>query len=187
MKVFYTASFFGKDKYQHQYDLVKRTLESFSIELIGTEVGNYKDLLPQRLKSKLTSDQKLLHYEAIRYGISASEAVVIECSREDFQLGHEASLAIQSKKPVLCLSIHEDISKRVRHEYLFGSKYDEKNIGGTVQDFLAKVREMSKAERFNMFLYKHQLSYIKAAAEREGLNMSEYVRKLINEDKQMRS
>jgi hypothetical protein len=65
MIVFYTASFFGKNKYQKYYDLVSETLKKFDITLVGTEIGNYKELLSERTKTRLSNDPKLLHYEAI--------------------------------------------------------------------------------------------------------------------------
>jgi hypothetical protein len=37
MKVFFTASYFGKEKYQSQYDLVRKNLEKSGIELLSPE------------------------------------------------------------------------------------------------------------------------------------------------------
>ena len=186
MTVFYTVSFFGKKKYQKQYDLVGKTLEEFGVKVIGTEKGNYKDLVNKETRDRLKNNEKLLHYETIRQGIHIAEAVILEVSNEDFQIGHEASLAILTKKPVLCLSIHEDISKRVINDYLFGAKYTEKNIKRVIQDFLVRVRQMSLSKRFNLFLYPNQTEYLEKASKRAGMNMSEYMRRLISLDRRGR-
>ena len=186
MTIFYTASFFGKKKYQKQYDLVGKAIEQFGVKVISTEKVDYKQALDEKMREKLKDEPKLLHYEAIRQGIRMAEAVIIEVSNEDFQIGHEASLAIMEKKPVLCLSIHEDISKRVINDYLFGAKYSEGNIKKIIQDFLAKVRQMTLSKRFNMWLYPHQIEYLEKVAKRQGMNMSEYIRKLISLDKRER-
>lgn len=185
MIIFYTASYFGKKKYQREYDLVATTLQKFEIDLIGTEVGNYQDLLSERAKASLGDNPKRLHYEAVRQGVRQADAVVIECSQEDFQIGHEATLAMEERKPVLCLSVHEDLSERVFGEYLFGSQYTEMSLEGIIQDFLSNARELSLTTRFNMFLYPHQREYLQLASKKQGVNMSEYVRKLINRDKRM--
>ncbi|KKR30357.1 hypothetical protein A2715_00940 [Candidatus Woesebacteria bacterium RIFCSPHIGHO2_01_FULL_39_32] len=185
MIIFYTASFFGKKKYQKYYDLVLSTLKGFDITLIGTEIGNYKDLLSDRVRLKLSDNPKLLHYEAIRQGIHQADAIVVEVSNEDFQVGHEAMFAISEKKPVLVLSINEDLSKRIFNDYFFGAKYTKTTIRPIIQDFLAKVRQLTLTKRFNMFLYPHQVDYLKKAAKKEGINMSEYIRKLINIDKRL--
>lgn len=186
MNVFYTASYFGKKQYQAEYDLVLRTLEAFGVSLLGTEVGNYQELLDDKTRERLQNQPELLHYEAIRQGIHRADAVVIECSYEDFQLGHEATLSLIEKKPVLCLSVHEDLSQRIFHPYFFGARYGQKTIRREVQNFLARVRDLTLTKRFNMFLYPHQVVYLQEAAKREGVNMSEYVRKLINTDKQLK-
>lgn len=187
MVIFYTASYFGKKKYQEYYDLVINTLKEFDISLIATETGNYKDLLSERVRLKLSDNPKLLHYEAIRQGIHQADAIVLEVSNEDFQVGQEAMFAISEKKPVLALSVNEDLSKRIFNDYFFGAQYTKTTIKPIIQDFLSKVRQLTLTKRFNMFLYPHQIEYLKKASKKEGVNVSEYIRKLINIDKRLSS
>ena len=87
------------------------------------------------------------------------------------------------KKPVLVLSIHEDFSKKIHNDYFMGAKYDAKNIKGIIQDFLARARELTLSKRFNMFLYPSQIEYLERASKTSGMNMSEYIRHLINLDR----
>ena len=183
MVIFYTASWFGKTKYQKEYDLVRQTIKQFEVKLIGTEEGNYQHVLDEPTREKLKDNPKLLHYEAIRQGIHLAEAVIIEVSNEDFQLGHEASLTISEKKPVLCLSVNEDLSKRIYNDFFFAAKYSRANIRKVIQDFLAKAKALSLTRRFNLFLYPHQADYLAKVSKREGMNQSEYLRHLINLDK----
>lgn len=183
MKIFYTSSYYGKKKFQKEYDLVRETLKEFNIELISPEEGNYLDVIDPVTRKRLEGNHNLLHYEAIRQGIHLADAVVIEVSYEDIQLGHEITLALNEKKPILALSISEDFSKKIIHDYLFGAKYTGKTIKATIQDFLAKVREMSVSKRFNMFLYPSQVDYVEKVAKKHGMNMSEYIRHLINLDR----
>ena len=182
LKIFYTASYFGKEKYQAYYDLIREALSEMSVTVVSPEVGNYLLVLPEEVKARL-KDPKAIHYEAIKRGIALSDAVIIEVSQEDFQLGHEATLAIMEKKPVLCLSLYEDFSKKIKHDFFFASQYKKVTIRSTIQDFLAKVREMSLARRFNMFLYPQQVEYLAQTSKQQGLNMSEYMRLLINRDR----
>lgn len=118
MKIFYTTSFYGKDQYQPQYELVLDALEKTGAEVISPEKGNYKQLLTKSLLKKLKNENQI-HYEAIKRGIMASDAVVIEVSFQDIQIGYEAALAVQNKKPVLCLSVHEDFSRKINHPLFF--------------------------------------------------------------------
>ncbi len=182
MKIFFTASFYGKKKYQRYYDLVLGKVEESDVEVIGTEKGNYMDLIPKGLSNKKMTT-KALHYEAIKRGILWADAVIIENSYEDFQLGHEATLAIQTKKHVLCVSLNEDFSEKIKNKYFHGAKYNEYNISEVIEDFLKKVKGERYSERFNCFLSKRQLDHLRRKAEKEGVNVSEYLRGMIDNDK----
>ncbi|MFH1533614.1 MAG: hypothetical protein ABID64_01655 [Nitrospirota bacterium] len=182
MVLFYTCSYYGKQKYQKWYDLVRKTIKEFPIELLSPEEGNYQSVLNEETKKHIT-DPKVLHYEAIRQGIHQAEVMIVEVSHEDIQLGHEITLALSEKKPVLCLSIHEDYSKKIHHDYFVGAKYNEHNIKSIIQNFLARARELTLSKRFNMFLYPSQIEYVEKIGKQTGMNMSEYIRHLINLDK----
>lgn len=186
MTIFFTASHRGEDKYKQHYKTIIKTVESFpSVTLISPHQGGlYQQLREEEARAKGITDPKLMEYEAIRQGVHLAEAVIMEVSHESFQIGHETTLALMDKKPVLCLSLHEDFSTRIRHDYFFGKKYTERSLKGTIQDFLAHVRDLSLSKRFNLFLYPHQVEHLQTMSKKSGVNMSEYLRKLINLDKQ---
>jgi hypothetical protein len=179
LKIFFTASYYGKKKYQRYYDLVLKKLEECNTEVMGTEKGDYAKLVGKKGE---IFDDKHLHYDAIKKGIVWADAVVVEMSQEDFQLGHEATLAIQSKKHVLCMSTNEDFSKKIFNKYFHGARYNEFNAGKVIKEFLSKVKGEKLSERFNMFLSKRQVEYLKKVAEEKEIGKSEYLRKLISED-----
>ncbi len=184
MKVFYTASFYGKKKYQKYYDLVLAAIEKNKVELIATEKGNYKQILSETDKAKLPTD-RLIHYEAIRKGILWADAVVIEISNEDFQLGHEATLAIQAKKPVLCLSIHENFSEKINNRYFFAAKYNEDTVDEIIETFIKRAQKNILSQRFNLFLSPSQIQYLEKNATERKMNKSEYLRALIDKDQKI--
>jgi hypothetical protein len=115
----------------------------------------------------------------VKRGIQTADAVIIEISSQDFQLGHEATLAIQSKKPVLCLSIHEDMSEKIKNKYFHGAKYSELNVNEIISEFVKKSSKRNLTERFNMFLSPAQSVFLDKQAKDRGINKSEYVRELI--------
>jgi len=182
MRIFYTASFYGKGKYQKDYDLVLNSLNSTNSEIISPEKGNYLEILNKEELTKL-KDKAKIHYSAIRKGIQWSQGVVIEMSQEDFQLGHEATLAIQTRKHVLCLSVHEDFSKKIISPYFHGAKYNQYNIEEIIEEFLETVKDEALNERFNLFLNSKQISHIKTSSNKIGVNKSEYLRMLIDNDR----
>lgn len=181
MRVFFTASYTGKEKYQNEFDLVRNAIKKTGVELLSPEEGNYLSLLKDKDFNKLKSKQKI-HYEAIKRGIQWAQAVIIEISHEDFQLGHETTLAIQAKKPVLCLSIHKDFSGKITNPYFHGAKYNEYNIEEIIDNFIKNSEKEALSERFNLFLSPRQVVYLEGVSKRSGMNMSEYVRMLIDRD-----
>ncbi len=182
MKVFYTCSVHGKNDYQNYYDLVLKTIEAHCDDIISPELGNYIKVLPEREKAKL-KDLHRIHYQAIRKGIEMSDIVIMEISKTGFQLGHEASLAIQNKKPVLCLSIYEDMSLKIDSPYFFGAKYNSDNIDEIISEFVRRFSKNVLNNRFNMFLSSSQLMYINEKAKSKKLSNSAYIRWLIDKDR----
>lgn len=182
MKIFYTCSYLGKKEYQKYYDMVLRAIEATGVDVISPEKGNYKDVLDPVLKKKL-KDEKIIHSEAVRKGILIADAVIIEASHESFQLGYEAAFAVENKKYLLCLSINENFSEKMKYRYLAGAKYNEYNIEELVENFINFVKKEQLSERFNLFFSPSQLSYIEKKAKEEKINMSEYIRKLIDEER----
>lgn len=184
MKVFYTASYYGKEKYQKYYDSILAFLETKGLQIISPEKGNYRKLLPKSLQSRINNlgkiENKEIHYEAIRRGIAWADVVIIEVSHEDFQLGHEATLAIQNKKPVLCLSVNEDFSEKIKSRYFYGSKYGIESVDWIIDDFLKKVYKDRLSERLNFFLSSVQLKKLEQYALNMQVTVSEALRELID-------
>lgn len=179
MKVFLASSFFGKSKYKEAYLALLHTIESTNQQFLSTDKGDYITKLKLQDIAG-TKSKKNLHYEAVKRGISWADVVIIEASHEDFQLGLEVNSALSSKKPVLCLSIHEDFSKKITNPYFFASKYNEKNLEKIVTDFINRFSSQKLDHRFNLFLSSRQLTGIEKEAQKLNMNNSEYVRMLID-------
>ncbi|HVX92903.1 MAG TPA: hypothetical protein VHA74_02190 [Candidatus Dojkabacteria bacterium] len=182
MKIFFTASFYGKKQYQKQYDLVLKTIQKYEKDIISPELGNYLKVLNDKQKLKL-KNLRTIHYHAIRKDISQADVVIIEISYQDFQLGHEATLAIQSKKPVLCLSIHEDMSEKVKDPLFKGAKYNHSNLDSIIKKFLKDAQKSILNQRFNLFLSPAQEEYLNKVSKEKKLTKSAYIRSLIDQDR----
>lgn len=181
MKLFWTASYSGKQKYQSDYDLVSKAIDRIGgLEVISPEKGNYQSLVPPRIKQSLESEPAKLHYEAIRRGILWADVVIIEISEEDFQLGHEATLAIQSKKHVLCISTHEDFSSKINNRYFHASIYNKMTIDEIIENFLSLAQKELLSHRFNLFLTSAQIQFLKSKGLESGDGASSYLRSLID-------
>ncbi len=182
MTIFYTAAFHGKQTYQKQYDMVLKAIKQTGAKIISPEIGNYLDVLNTAQKKNL-KDERLLHYEAIRKGILLADGVIIEASFESFQLGAEAAFALENSKHLLCLSVNENFSDKMKRRYLRGAQYNEHNIEEIVEEFVKMVEMEHFSERFNCFLSPIQIAHIKRKAKLRKMNTSEYVRQLIDDDR----
>lgn len=182
VKVFFTASYFGKQMYQQKYNWVVNATKRNKVELISPEIGNYLDVLNQGEKDAFGEDKKAMHHEAIRRGILWADLVIIETSDENFQVGYEATMAMTMKKPVLALSIHEDFGLKIKHKYFQGAKYNGFNIDEIVTNFINKHSKDEYNNRFNLFLSKKQIEMVEKMSEKLGINKSEYIRSLIDDD-----
>lgn len=181
MKLFWTASYSGKAQYQKYYDLVSLAIDRLpNLEVISPEKDNYLEPIPPTIRQRLASRPQHLHYEAIRRGILWADAVIIEVSQEDFQLGHEATLAIQAKKHVLCLSTHEDFSHKIDNHYFHAAKYNKSTIEEQIEKFLSLTQKDLLSRRFNLFLTSSQEQFLKSKGQESGLGASNYLRSLID-------
>jgi len=162
--------------------MVLGAIEATGAHVISPEKGNYLETLTSVVKSKL-KDEKELHYEAIRKGILLADGVIIEASHEDFQLGTEAAFAVDNKKHILCLSINENFSEKMKKRYFKGAKYNEFNVEEIVDNFVQMVAQNHYSERFNCFLSPSQIHYLKRKSKANNMNSSEYIRKLIDDDR----
>lgn len=182
MTIFFTASFDGKKYYQKQYDFIVKAIQKTDVELISPELKNYQQSLrPSEIKK--FKDPKILHYEAIRRSIELADAVIIDVTYSNTHIGYEIALAAANKKYVLCLSLDEDFSEKINNRYVLGAKYTELTIDETIEDFVAKISKNILTERFNCFLSPAQILHVQSRSLSENINMSEYIRELIDRDR----
>ena len=169
MKIFFTSSFEGKKHYQKNIDKIIEIIESTGAVVISPEkTREYQDAFRNENLKKL-GDKEKIHYEFIRQGIANSDAVIIEASHEDFQIGHEATLAIIYKKPVLCLSTNKDFGQLIRHEEFKGVKYKIIDLNKILLDFLRNVSKRISSERNKEFVYSKQITYPKIKIEKHNV------------------
>lgn len=149
MKIFFTSPYDGKKVYQPYIDRILKTIESAGATVVSPEKSrDYFDTFRDENVKKL-GDAHRIHYEFIRQGIANADAVIIEASFEDFRVGHEATLAIIYKKPVLCLSQKKDYGDLIRHEAFQGALYTDNNLESLVLAFLKGVSGKIRSKRNN--------------------------------------
>lgn len=147
MRIFFIAPYLGKQKYQNDYNRIIEIVESTGAEVLGAEkTREYQEIFtPENLKKY--GSRERIHYQFIRQGVINADGVVVEASFDDLRVGHEMTLALLYKKPVLCLSQNLDYGKYIEHEYFTGRLYSQKKIKEIVLTWLSSVSDRIKAGR----------------------------------------
>lgn len=147
MRIFFIAAYLGKQKYQKDYNRIIELIESTGAEVIGAEKSReYQDSLKEENIKKFGSRERA-HYEFIKHGILNSDGLIVEASFDDLRVGHEMTLALLYKKPVLCLSQNLDYGKYIEHEYFTGRFYQQNNLEEIVLQFIKSISDRIKANR----------------------------------------
>jgi hypothetical protein len=180
MKVFFTASYKGKKTHQQSYDRIVKTLQDSDLEVISLEIQKYEDLLGQEILCKRPINE--VHALYIKKGIDLANAVVIEASRDNFQIGHEATLSLLYNKPVLCLSDNKDYSEKILHPKFYAKIYNNlEEIDKHIADFIDEVKNKFYSVRFQILLSPEQKNFLMRYGAKNKLNKSEVLRKMIDE------
>lgn len=147
MKIFFIAPFEEKQKYQDEIDKIISIIESTGAEVISAEkTRQYKDAFREENIKKYGS-REAVHYEFIRQGVLRADAVIVSVNPGDFRVGHETTLALLYKKPVLCLSRTTDYSRYIKHEDFNAAKYTAETLKTTLLNFLSKVSKTILTKR----------------------------------------
>lgn len=147
MKIFFITPFSEKQKYQKDIDRIIEIIETTGAEVISAEkTRQYQDAFSADNIKKYGS-REAVHYDFIRQGVLRADAVIVEVNPGDFRVGHETTLALLYKKPVLCLSNTTDYSKYIKHEDFIAAKYTESTLRPTLINFLTKVSKTILTKR----------------------------------------
>ncbi len=139
LKVFFTASYRSKDKYQIFYDAVIKKLKSLDCEVYSLEncESNVSDPLEKEL--------------FIRNAIKVCDACVFEISGDTFQLGYEVALISQYNLPTLCLSNNRDYQKIINSSNIDFCKYkDIAELETKIDVFIQNILHKANKNRLNI-------------------------------------
>ncbi len=148
VRVFFTTPVAGKPQHQSYIDEIMSILHKSDVAIISTEDNlRCQDAFQQYQSEGLKSART--HYAFVTRGIAEADIVIIEASHEDFQVGHEVTLALLYGKPTLVLSQQHNYAHYIPHELLLGVIYQNKReLRAAVKDFLFKAeRHLMRASQ----------------------------------------
>jgi superfamily II RNA helicase len=182
MKIFLTVSRSGMKENLGEYQKVLEELRTHNGHVFATFEEFPEKLNKLRDASETLPERKFLNDRLIRKEIAQSDAVVIEASYPSFRLGFEAFYALTVQKPVLVLSKTQDYSSLIDQPHFFGAKYSDFTLADEIEKYLRHVKGYNLRSRFNLFISAEHKDKVAKAAKRYGVSMSDYIRKLIEED-----
>lgn len=120
-------------------------------------------------------------------GITRSDLVIIEGTRYGFAEGLFISMALEQKKPVLCVMKSVDLADRIASgidDKLFVLKCyaDQSELQKSVDEFIQENTLTSKDLRFNFFIDNEIYNHLRWASFKTGKTKAEIIRDLINKE-----
>lgn len=183
MKIFLTVSRTGMKEYLRDYQKVLDELRSHKVQVYATFEKKYIGGLHMVRKTAKSNKQKqYANDNAIRKAILNSDAVVFEASYPSFRLGFETFYALTVQKPVLVLSKNRDYAGLIDQPHFFGAQYTDFTLPDEIEKFLRHVKQCKLRSRFNLFISDMHKQKLERSAKHFGVSMSDYIRKLIEED-----
>ena len=118
--------------------------------------------------------------------ITRADIIIIEGSGYEFELGMQAAMALQQKKPTLVVS-HTSLKATALSSYhnrLFAVETykNTDELATIITRFIRTNTISTKDLRFNMFIDRPIYNYLRTKAYQTGKNKSEIIRDLINQE-----
>ena len=127
MKIYFTASMSGKEKYQGNYEKIVKTLE----EMGHTVYEETVNISKKYVYEEISDDEKLSYYKQVLKWMNKADLVVVEATHSSLSIGHELTVALEKGKPVVVLHAEGNAPHflhAVKNERLIVEKYDLKSL-----------------------------------------------------------
>lgn len=133
-------------------------------------------------------------YRSVRKAIAEADLLIVEDTVSDFATGHQITLGLQRRKPVLVMhlddpkgSFADTLLDGIESDYLQVSTYDLDNYQQIIQEFIAKYEDAGNKHRFNLVIDEVERKYLEWAKYRYGQSRTRIIRtalrKAIEQDK----
>jgi len=185
MKVYFTASLTGKNKYEKEYVQIVSALKDQKNIVFEHILTTSKELTKKEsLKEKENVYQKMMLM------LRKADIVIAEITYPSINVGHEISLSLALGKPVIALYLegtNPGLLGGDTDEKLHLHAYTEETINKIIKEVISKAQEQIDI-RFNFFISPEVAAYLDWVSKTRRLPRSVYLRnileKVMREDKQ---
>ena len=191
MKIYFTCSTAEFFKYRDSYFGIRNLLIAQGHTLTRDWLPNTETALKQG-EIDMTMSIKKIYQDCIK-SIKEADLVIVEDTVSNFSTGHQITVALQNKKPVLVLwqgKKHRHFNQMFIHgidsDILQVSEYEPKELDVIVNTFIAKYENVSERNRFHLILNNVERNYLDWAQFTKNKSRTkvirESLRKIIDED-----
>lgn len=180
MKVYFTASIFGKKYHLQNYLLIVNALKSKGYSVIADHIFNSSE---SKIRME-TKAERIKFHSKLEQWIQSSDCMIVETTFPSISVGYEISLALRIGKPVLILYSEGDPPSLLAHhkdEKLLCERYTSTTLKDIIEDFINFVEGAADA-RFTFFITPKIASHLEEVSRKEKMPKSVYLRKLIETD-----
>jgi hypothetical protein len=183
MKVFYTATYSGKNVFGKYYQTIYDQIEALGYVHVDNEVItlNYEDYVQKMSEGR---DAQIANFNKKMDGIQNADICVVESSAHSLGNGFIVQRSLDMGKPTIVLYYKNNkpffLSGIEDEKYIIRS-YDDNNCKKVIRDALQLARE-KRDKRFNFFLSPKLLNYIEEASKARSITKSKLLRDMIVND-----
>lgn len=181
MKIYFNAAVSTKAEYGAVYKKIVSILEQMGHTVIAEHIlgPQLNDLLNE------SKEQRNKYYQKMKRSIKNCDIMVAEISfPSTVHVGHELTLAMEYKKPVLALYQSQKkpvLFWGVEEEQFFAAEYSEENLKSVLEESLIYLTNQMDT-RFNFFISPSIGHYLDWISQKKKIPRSVYLRTLIEKE-----
>lgn len=180
MKVFFSGSFKGAEKFGKYYKIIYDEIERQGYSHLDNEIVKTSyEIFTERMSAG--REEYVKHYRNKMDAIQKADICIFEVSNHSLGIGFLAQRALDNSKPTIALYYEGNIPyflSGVEDDKLIVESYNENNLKKVIKKILSDARE-KRDKRFNFFLSPKLLDYLDKAAKVEGVTKSKLLRDMI--------
>jgi hypothetical protein len=180
MRIYFTASVSGKEKYGENYEKIVKALADLDHKVVADHILK---ATPEKLKKETLKD-RVTHHRRLNKWLNSCDVVVAEVSYPSVSVGYELTLALDKGKPVLALHLPEKVPAALLGESsdkFIMKAYQFSDLKRRLSRWLKELSNKIDV-RFNFFITPQLLSYLDWIAGKKRIPRSVYLRNLIEKD-----
>ncbi len=185
MKVFFTASHRGKNKFGTYYEKIYKLLAELGFKhlsdtVVSVSSAKYYDILDLEGREGYVKE-----YTRILNTIREADIILFESSYPSLGSGFMIQKSLEMNKPVIAMYLKDNIPTflaGIQDEKFQLVEYTENTLDQVIRDAVEKAQSLAD-KRFNFFISPSLLSYLNKASKEEGVTKSTFIRNLINDYK----